>query len=364
MATNISNPKQENNSSVKNSYAGKQVYVGIDVHKRTYSVVTVVEGMVVKKWRTVASPEKLAQQLARYFPGASIETAYEAGFSGFVLHRVLEKAGINNIVVNPGSIEVAVHNRVKTDKRDALKIANLLEARRLKGIRVPSLQQEQQRLLTRTRQQLVEDRSAIKNKIRMKCHQMGLIDPNDPREMSHKLVSEMLSLTPSTEFSLVIEAYWQVWKSIETQIKKIEQKLNEQAAIDPNETIYRSAPGIGPLSARILSNELGNLSQFANERQLFSYTGLTPSEFSSGDSIRKGSITRQGNKRVRYILNQAAWRAIRKDRDLNAFFEQLHPRTGKKRAIVAVARKLIGRIRAAFKTGKPYQMKPLSLQTA
>ncbi len=204
-------------------------------------------------------------------------------------------------MVNPGSIEVAVHNRVKTDKRDALKLATLLEAGRLKGIRVPSPQQEQQRLLTRTRQQLVEDRSAIKNKIRMKCHQMGLIDPDDPREMSHKLVSEMLNKTHSPEFTLVIEAYWQVWKSIEIQIKKIEQKLHEQADIDPNETIYRSAPGIGPLSARILSNELGDLTQFTNERQLFSYTGLTPSEFSSGDTVRKGHITRQGNKRVRYI---------------------------------------------------------------
>ena len=68
---------------------------------------------------------------------------------------------------------------MKTDKRDALKLATLLEASRLKGIRVPSVEQEQQRLLTRTRQQLVEDRSAIKNKIRMKCHQMGLIDPDE-----------------------------------------------------------------------------------------------------------------------------------------------------------------------------------------
>ena len=63
MVTNISNPKQEqnNNSSLKNSYVGKKVFVGIDVHKRTYSVVTVVEGVVIKKWRTVASPEKLVQ---------------------------------------------------------------------------------------------------------------------------------------------------------------------------------------------------------------------------------------------------------------------------------------------------------------
>ena len=312
----------------------------------------------------MASPDKLAEQLRRYFPGASIYTAYESGFSGFVLHRVLEQAGIENIVVNPGSIEVAIHNRVKTDKRDALKIATLLEAGRLKGIRVPSPQQEQERLLTRTRQQLVEERSAIKNRIRMKCHQMGLIDPNDSREMSHKLVEEMLTQSPSQEFTLVIKAYWSVWKSIETQIRKLEQKLKEQAKTDPNETIYRSAPGIGFLSSRILSLELGDLSQFENERQLFSYTGLTPSEFSSGDKVRKGHITHQGNKRVRYILTEAAWTAIKKDPHLKEFFERLYPRTGKKKAIVAVARKLIGRIRAAFRHQTTYQINPLIPEVA
>ena len=344
------------NSSKKLSYVGKKVFVGVDVHKRTYSVVAVMEGEVVKKWRTSAEPQKLANQLNKYFPGAKIECAYEAWFSGFVLHRELEKAQIHNIVVNAGSIEIAVHNRVKTDKRDALKLATLHEAGRLKGIRIPSEKEEQRRLLTRTRQQLVEDRSAIKNQIRMKSHLSGLIEPEDRREMSHQLVEELLSRSPSEEFSLVVQAYWQVWKTIEAQIKKIEEKLKEQAQQDPNETIYRSAPGIGSLGARILSNELGNLSQFDNERQLFSYTGLTPSEYSSGDNICKGHITHQGNTRVRHILNQAAWRAIKKDQDLRAFFERLYPRTGKKRAIVAVARKLIGRIRAAFKRGQPYQI--------
>ena len=112
MVSNISNNKKARNSdfSVKKSYEGKTVYVGIDVHKRTYSVVTVVEGIVVKKWQTLAHPTRLALQLYRYFPGASFETAYESGFSGFVLHRTLEQAGIPNIVVNPGRIEIAVQN--------------------------------------------------------------------------------------------------------------------------------------------------------------------------------------------------------------------------------------------------------------
>ena len=132
--------------------------------------------------------------------------------------------------------------------------------------------------------------------------------------------------------------------------------LKQQAKEDPNDSTYRSVPGVGPLSTRILSNELGDMSQFQNERQLFSYTGLTPSEYSSGENIRKGHITRQGNSRVRAILIEVAWRAIGKDTALATSFERLFPHTGKKRAIVAVARKLIGRIRAAFQQGETYRI--------
>ncbi len=107
------------------------------------------------------------------------------------------------------------------------------------------------------------------------------------------------------------------------------------------------------------------MSQFHNERQLFSYTGLTPCEFSSGEAIHRGHISKQGNSRLRAILVEVAWRAIKKDSALEEFFNQLYPRTGKTRAvsfagrlclIVAVARKLIGRIRAAFKKEEFYQL--------
>ena len=107
------------NSSKKPSYQGKEVFVGLDVHKKTYSVVSIVEGAIVKKWRTTAKPEQLTKQLQSYFPGAKIYSAYEAGFSGFVLHRQLEQMGIENVVVNAASVEITANNRVKTDKRDA-----------------------------------------------------------------------------------------------------------------------------------------------------------------------------------------------------------------------------------------------------
>lgn len=338
------------------SYSGKDIFVGIDVHKKTYSVVARADKDVIKKWTTVASPQRFTEQLLNYFEGATIHTAYEASFSAFVLHRELARQGIDSIVVHVPSIEVALNDRVKTDKRDAHKLASLSESGRLKGIRIPSEDEEHRRILTRTRGQLVADRTAVQNKLRMKFHQLGLIASNDARKMSHTLVQQLLAHSPSSEFTLAVEAYWTLWRSLDEQIAKLEAALKHQAEDDPNEQTYRSAPGIGKISARVLSNELGDISQFQNERQLFSFTGLTPSEYSTGERVRRGHITGQGNSRVRAILVEIAWRAIKQDKALAACFERLYPRTGKKRAIVAVARKLIGRIRAAFRQGGIYHL--------
>jgi transposase len=190
----------------------------------------------------------------------------------------------------------------------------------------------------------------------MKFHQFGLIEADETHSMTHTLVEELLAKAPSKELTIAINAYWNVWRSLDEEIKKIENELKNQAKEDGYEKTYQSVPGVGPQSARILSNELGNMSQFKNERQLFSFTGLTPSEFSSGEMVCRGHITRQGNSRVRGILIEIAWRAIDKDPVLTEFFKSLFPRTGKKKAIVAVARKLIGRIRAAFQKGENYQL--------
>lgn len=88
----------------------------------------------------------------------------------------------------------------------------------MKGIGIPSDAQEQRRILTRTREQLVGDRSGVKNKIRMKCHQMGLINYDENRQMTHKLVKELLSGVSSKELIIAIEAYWQVWKKLDEEI--------------------------------------------------------------------------------------------------------------------------------------------------
>ena len=110
-----------------------------------------------------------AASLPRWFPGATLYSVYEAGFSAFVLHRVLTKAGISNIVVNPASIAVAANDKVKTDRRDAKKLAIDLADGRLRGIYVPTEAEELARLLPRTRAQIVEHRATIARQIRRSC---------------------------------------------------------------------------------------------------------------------------------------------------------------------------------------------------
>lgn len=124
------------------SYAGKRVYIGIDVHRAFFVASCVCEGVVVKRCRMPSKSEAVISLISQYFSESEVRTCYESGYSGFWLHRELAAAGISNIVVHAASIEVAANDRVKTDKRDSLKMAHQLATGRLKGIRVPSGEQE------------------------------------------------------------------------------------------------------------------------------------------------------------------------------------------------------------------------------
>jgi len=111
----------------------------------------VCQRQMVKTAPVPAEPVRLAESLLRWFPGATLSSAYEAGFSGFVLHRALTTAGITNLVVNPASVAVAANDRVKTDRRDAKQLAFDLADGRLRGISIPTEAEELARLLPRTR---------------------------------------------------------------------------------------------------------------------------------------------------------------------------------------------------------------------
>ncbi len=337
------------------SYIGERVYVGVDVHKETYTVTCVCQRQIVKTATVQADPASFAVSLLRWFPGATLYSAYEAGFSAFVLHRALTTAGITNIVVNPASIAVAANDKVKTDRRDAKKLAIDLADGRLRGISIPTEAEERARLLPRTRAQIVEHRATIARQIKAKLHQFGLIAPSSRRMISHRYVREIAAWSLAPELRVRLTLLAEQWRFATRQLIEMRRLLREQAAVQSElEKVYRSVPGIGEVVARTLATELGDMTRFANERALFSYTGLTPSEYSSGNAVRRGHISRQGASRVRRLLVEAAWRAIPQDQVLKEMFDRIAATRGKKRAIVAIARRLIGRIRACFRQGTTY----------
>ena len=161
------------------------------------------------------------------------------------------------------------------------------------------------------------------------------------------------SLPPDLRVSLTLLA--EQWRFATRQLIEIRRLLREQAAAQAElEKVYRRVPGIGAVVARTLATELGDMTRFANERALCSSTGLTPSAYSSGPSVRRGHISRQGSGRVRHLLIETAWRALPRDKVLQEMFDRIAATRGKKRALVAIARRLTSRIRACFRQGTTY----------
>jgi transposase len=338
------------------NYKGKTVYMGIDVHKKSYSICAWCDGVEVRKWTMPAIIKGLIGHIQKNYVGARVKSAYEAGFSGLVLHRELVTAGIENIVINPASIEVASCDKKKTDLRDARKIAEQLSVGRLKGIRIPTEKEELARQITRTREQIVVSRNRVSNQIKKRLQYFGLMDMNDDRVACKSYMEELLELELPEELKFSLKLLIEEWLFFSGQLDELKIKMKEQSFEDAyNEEVYRSVPGIGEVSARILSNELGDLSKnFPSQKALYQFTGLTPSEHSSGEKIHRGHIDRQGSPRVRHLLVEAAWVAIKKDGALEEAFKRVAHRRGAKRAIVAIARKLIGRIRACFQQQNLY----------
>jgi transposase len=344
-------------------FTGKTIFVGIDVHKKTYSVTAVCDGIIAKRDTLKASPNLLIAYLKKRFGSGRIKTAYESGFCGFHLHRALEAADIENIVVHAAGIEVS-NDRVKTDKRDSVKIAMHLSQGRLQGIHIPTAEREDYRTITRLRDTFSKEKTRIACQIKSLLFLHGLIVSDDKKKVSPSWIKNLSNLTMTPGVKFAVEKFAIMWLEFNAKIKEIDIEMKAQAAKDSAlDTVYQSAPGIGATSARVLANELGDLQQFKNERQLSSYVGFTPSEHSSGEHTRQGHITKQGKPILRKILIQSSWTAVRYDQELQSVFERISVKSGAKRAIVAVARRLIGRIRACFRKEKLYEVQKVERPT-
>lgn len=339
---------------------GKTVFIGIDIHRNSWHLTAIVENEVIFSGALPAAPEALLKFLKRY-DNSSIESVYEAGYSGYWLYEMLNHSGIKCTVTPPTLLPMEYGNHVKTDRRDSRKLAFLLSKGILKKVWVPSPQLCAHRQVLRRRQKLIGDRMRVQHRIKSELYFYGVTIAMPRGTWPAYFVTQLKEIEFAEPFQQ--QSFWVLVEEYEYLNQSVEQQtrlLKELAASEhyaEQVRLLRTIPGIGPISAISLLLELGDISRFARAEQLAAYVGLTPAQYSSGDNIRMGRISRCGKNSLRAVLTEAAWSAIKKDSELRSFYENLKFRRGAKKAIVAVARRLLLRCRRILLDRRPYCLK-------
>lgn len=315
------------------------IKLGQDVHAAHVVVCVQLDGCPPQPAQRIATDRYVAwvEQLKKKHPGATIYACYEAGPCGYWLHRRLLAIGVKSHVVAP----VALNGRRKNDQRDARALGEQLD-RYVRGhqhafslVAVPNPQQEQDRALLRHRQALLKSLGRVGHQGRS----LMLLHGHRVRGKwwSQRRWKELSATLPDWLVTLLNDFVNQA-QLLHAQILVQDQRIAELAKA----RAIQAPRGVGVRTWLTLLLEVIDWHRFKNRRQVASYTGLCPGEYSSGDTRRELSIDKHGNRRVRRMLIEAAWRLVMWQPDYPplAKLRAAQGARARKRAIVGVARRL------------------------
>lgn len=290
----------------------KVIYVGLDVHKDSITIAVAREGREpAETWKTIPYDgvrlRKALKMAVR--KGEELRVCYEAGPTGFGLCRRLREAGIDCIVVAPSLVPAKAGDRVKTDRRDARKLAHFLRSGDLTAVYVPDEAVEAVRDLERARDD-------AKNAERVARHQLSKFLLRHDRHWdgtTWTLKHRDWIRTQKFDYPAqqrVLEDYLKAVEDLAERVARLTKALEEvieETVLAPLVKALQAFRGISTVSAVTIAAEAGDLRRFATAGQFMSYVGLIPSENSTGTRRRQGPITRCGNRHLRRILVEAAW---------------------------------------------------------
>lgn len=344
------------------AWQGKDLFVGIDMHRKQWHITILNEdGLRLFSNCIAGTTEAIDKLLSRYREAKEICAVYEAGYFGFWLYDFLVDTGVSARVTPPSLIPSQSGNMVKTDRIDSFKLADYLRTDLLASIYVPTPQERSHRQVSRRRRQFIKDRVRVQLRIKAELRYMGIDMPQESRgRWSGQFVTALRNVQlgdpyAQESFENMLEQYDDLCELVGRQTKMLWQLARTDTYRD-RVAILTSIPGVGWLSAMEILLELQDVARFKSADALAAYVGLTPGQHSSGEHVRHGRITRQGKPMVRALLIQAAWRLIEKDPAMQEKYERIKVRAGGKRAIVAVARSLLCRMRRILLNGERYQL--------
>ncbi|MBE0417817.1 MAG: IS110 family transposase [Coriobacteriia bacterium] len=287
-------------------------HIGLDVHKETIAVAVLRPGGTEVDERVIPNtPEAIRKLLRKHRDVAATRICYEAGPSGYDTHRLITSLGYPCDVIAPSLIPRRSGVRVKTDRIDARNLARLHRAGELSCVRVPTPAEEAVRALIRVREEVKADRRVARQRIRSFLTRYGKRYPHANDKWSHRF--EVWARAVRFEEPCAQEAFEHLLAAYfvrDAQLAAMGRRIEELAGTEPLAVpvaLLGALRGIGTLTAMTIIAETCDFSRFPDAGAYMAFTGLTPSEHSSGASRHQGSITKTGNRHIRRVLVEAAW---------------------------------------------------------
>jgi transposase len=290
------------------------VFVGLDTSKLKISVALAEEGrqgevrFLGEIDNTPEAVRRLVGKLASRY--SEVLFCYEAGPTGYGLRRQISALGHECVVIAPSLIPKRPGERVKTNRRDALTLARLHRAGELTAIWVPDPGHEAVRELVRAREAAMADLRAKRQHLQSFLLRHGRLFPGrKPWTRAHARWLSELAFEHPAQY-LVLREYRQGLEDAQARLERLTQQIAEVLttwSMAPVVEAYQALRGVALLTAVTFVAEIGDVRRFESPRQLMAYLGLVPCESSTGERVRRGSITKAGNTRVRRVLIEGAW---------------------------------------------------------
>jgi transposase len=320
-----------------------------------------LEGRQVKKAQ-VRNEEEALRLFFHDLVGKEVVVALEATCNYYWMYQFLAKLGFAVKLAHPYKTRIIGEAKIKTDKIDATILADLLRADMLPESFIPSEEIRDLRELVRHRMRLVRNRTLLKNQVH------AILIKNNLQHSFTDLFGKagmqwLLTLNLPQEYRYQVNQLLSLIGTVNDHINHIEKKIRKRATRDPLAQRLMQIDGISYFTSLLLIAEIGSIERFPTYKHLTSFVGIAPSVHSSGQTRYTAHITRQGNKYIRWVLCEAVTKAIKKNKQLRLFFEDIRNAKGYAKAVVATARKmLIGiyyvwRFNAEFKPVRNYRLK-------
>ena len=330
------------------------VYLGVDFHTRTQTVCwcDTTDGLIHR--RTLDHQRDDLRGFYAQFPAPALVGLETSGYARW-FHRLLESLGHQLLLGDAYVIRKCAIRRQKNDRRDAELLLDLLLHGDFPTVHIPPIASQAVLRLVRYRQRLVQIQTKLRNGLQAVAlnHQLRL----GPKLWSKHGQQQLLTLQLEPSDALQRQTSLELLQHIRTRIRTIEKELTLQAEQNDRVRLLRTHPGVGLLTSLAVVHTLEPVTRFDRARRVAAYCGLDPLEDSSGDSIRIGHISKQGNRLLRHLLVEAAHCAVhsKADVELRSFYFRLIDRKKNSAvAIMAVARKLV--LRALSYAPRKYRL--------